>query len=107
MGVDDAEAGFRGADVVTVAASRLKPLFFNDEWIKEGATILVSGPFNTEESFLTTAKIVYDHTALQEAYVEDAVASGNKDAYYSGVIGGPFFRLIDAGKLPALHAVVE
>ncbi|MBP2236495.1 ornithine cyclodeaminase [Sinorhizobium kostiense] len=103
MGVDDAEAGFRGADVVTVAASRLKPLFFNDEWIKEGATILVSGPFNTEESFLTTAKIVYDHTALQEAYVEDAVASGNKDAYYSGVIGGPFFRLIDAGKLPALH----
>ncbi|WP_342637473.1 tyramine oxidase subunit B [Rhizobium jaguaris] len=103
VGVDDAEAGFRGADVVTVAASRLKPLFFNDDWIKEGATILVSGPFNTEESFLTDAKIVYDHTSLQEAYVEDAAASGNKDAYYGGVIGGPFFRLIDAGKLPPLH----
>ncbi len=39
---------------------------------------------------------------MQEAYVEDAIASGNKEAYYSGVIGGPFFRLIDAGKLPAL-----
>ncbi|MEK6420872.1 MAG: tyramine oxidase subunit B [Burkholderia gladioli] len=103
IGVDEAEAGFRGADVITVAASRLKPLHFKDEWIKEGATILVSGPFNTDESFLTGAKIVYDHTPLQEAYVEDAVASGNKDAYYAGVIGGPFFRLIDAGKLPALH----
>lgn len=103
VGVDEAEQGFRGADVVTVAASRLKPLFFNDDWIKEGATILVSGPFNTEESFLTSAKIVYDHTALQEAYVEDAIASGNKEAYYAGVIGGPFFRLIDAGKLPALQ----
>ncbi|KWF87024.1 ornithine cyclodeaminase [Burkholderia cepacia] len=102
VGVDEAEAGFRGADVITVAASRLKPLYFNDEWIKEGATILVSGPFNTDESFLTSAKIVYDHTPLQEAYVEDAIASGDKDAYYSGVIGGPFFRLIDAGKLPAL-----
>lgn len=102
IGVNEAEFGFRDADVITVAASRLKPLHFKDEWIKEGATILVSGPVNTEESFLTSAKIIYDHTALHEAYVEDAIGSGDKEAYYSGVIGGPFYRLIDAGKLPAL-----
>ncbi|MEX3815327.1 tyramine oxidase subunit B [Paraburkholderia sp. BR13439] len=102
IGVDEAEQGFRDADVITVAASRLKPLYFKDEWIKEGATLLVSGPFNTDESFLTNCKIVFDHTPLQEAYVEDAIASGNKEAYYSGVIGGPFYRLIDAGKLPSL-----
>lgn len=102
MGTDVAETGFRNADVITVAASRLKPLHFKDEWIKAGATILVSGPVNADESFLTSCRIVYDHTPLQEAYVEDAIASGNKDAYYSGVIGGPFYRLIDAGKLPAL-----
>ncbi|MER9445649.1 tyramine oxidase subunit B [Mesorhizobium sp. M0340] len=102
VGVDEPEAGFRDADVITVAASRLKPLHFKDEWIKEGATILVSGPVNSDESFLTSAKIVYDHTPLQEAYVEDAIASGDKEAYYNGVIGGPFYHLIDAGKLPAL-----
>lgn len=62
IGVDNAEAGFRDADVITVAASRLKPLFFEDRWIKKGATILVSGPVNTDESFLTSCKIVYDHT---------------------------------------------
>src|SRR5262249_45563602 len=78
IAVDDPEAGFRDADVITVAASRLKPLHFKDEWIKDGATILVSGPVNADESFLTSCKIVYDHTALQEAYVEDAIASGNK-----------------------------
>ena len=101
-GVDDAEAGIREADVITVAASRLKPLYIKDEWVRDGATVLVSGPMNSDESFLTSAKIVYDHTQLQEAYVEDAIASGNKEAYYSGVIGGPFYRLIDAGKLPKL-----
>ena len=101
-GVDQAEAGFRNSDVITIAASRLKPLHFKDEWIKEGTAILVSGPFNTDESFLTDCKVVYDHTPLHEAYVEDAVASGNKDTYYSGVIGGPLYRLIDAGTLPAL-----
>ncbi|MER9756193.1 tyramine oxidase subunit B [Mesorhizobium sp. M0166] len=102
VGVDDAEAGFRDVDVITVAASRLKPLHFKDEWIKEGSTILISGPVHSDESFWTNARIVYDHTSLHEAYVEDAIASRNKDGYYSVVIGGPFYRLIDAGKLPTL-----
>ena len=103
VGVDAAEEGFRGADVITVAASRLKPLKFDDDWIGEGATILVSGPVNSDESFWTDCRIVYDHTPLQEAYVEDAIASGDKEAYYNGVIGGPLYRLIDAGKLPELE----
>lgn len=101
-GTTDTAAGFRDADVITVAASRAKPLHVKDEWIKEGATILVSGPMGADESLLTSARIVYDHTPLQEAYVEDAIASGNKEAYYNSVIGGPFYRLIDAGKLPKL-----
>ena len=102
IGVNSAEFGFRDAGVITVAASRLQPLYFRDEWIKEGATVLVSGPVNTDESFLTSAKIIYDHTPLHEAYVEDAIGSGDKEAYYSGVIGGPLYRLIDQGKLPLL-----
>ncbi|TIL82597.1 MAG: ornithine cyclodeaminase, partial [Mesorhizobium sp.] len=102
VGVDDAEAGFREVDVITIAASRLKPLHFKDEWIKNGATILISGPVQSDESFWTDARIVYDHTPLHEAYVEDAIASGNKDGYYTGIIGGPFYRLIDAGKLQTL-----
>lgn len=62
----------------------------------------MSGPVNAEESFLTGRKVVYDHTPLEEAYVEDAIASGNKEGYYKNVIGGPFYRLIDEGKLPDL-----
>ena len=102
VGVDSAEEGFRGADVITVAASRLKPLKFADEWIEEGTTILVSGPVHSDESFWTDCRIVYDHTPLQEAYVEDAIASGDRQAYYNSVIGGPLYKLIDAGKLPRL-----
>lgn len=102
-GVDQTEAGFRGADVVTIAASRLKPLHFKDEWIKEGATLLATGPMNSDESFLTSCRLIYDHVGLHEAYVEDAVQSGDKEGYYKGVIGGPLYRLIDAGKLPALE----
>ena len=103
VGVDTPDRGFCGADVITVAASRLRPLKFDDDWIGDGATVLVSGPVNADESFWTDCRIVYDHTPLQEAYVEDAIASGDRHAYYNGVIGGPLYRLIDAGKLPPLE----
>ena len=104
VGVDSAEAGCRDADVITIAASRLKPLRLEDAWIKRGGTVLVSGPIDAEDSLLTDSVVVYDHTPLHEAYVEDAVTSGDRDTYYRGVIGGPLYRLIDAGQLPTLAA---
>jgi ornithine cyclodeaminase len=103
VGVETAQEGFSGADVITIAASRLQPLYFKDEWIREGATVLVSGPVNADESFWVNSRIVFDHTLLHEAYVEDAIASGDKQGYYKDVIGGPIYRLIDDGKLPQLR----
>lgn len=91
------------ADVVTVAASRVKPLEVQESWFAQGATILVSGPMSADESFWTNTRIVLDHVPLHEAYVEEAVASPDKLAAYDGVIGGPIYRLIDDGKLPALQ----
>lgn len=91
------------ADLVTVAASRLKPLHVEDSWFKSGVTVLLSGPLNADDAFWTGSTVFYDSIGLHEAYVEDAVASGDKQAYYAGVIGGPLYALIDRGELPALQ----
>lgn len=99
---DTVEEALRQADVITIAASRLKPLFIEDAWIQKGATVLISGPVNSNESFWLDTTLVYDNVGLHEAYVEEAIASGDKEQYYSGVIGGPLYRLIDAGKLKPL-----
>lgn len=90
------------ADVVSVAASRLKPLIVEDSWFAPGSTILISGPIRPDDAFWLNSKIVYDNIHLHEAYVEEAVASGDRQGYYDGVIGGPIYRLIDDGLLPAL-----
>lgn len=100
--VKSAEEAMRIGDVVTVAASRLKPLHLDSSWVKKGASILLSGPAKGNDELWTNSRIVYDHVQLHEAYVEEAVASGNKADYYSGVIGGPIYTLIDEGKIPAL-----
>jgi N-[(2S)-2-amino-2-carboxyethyl]-L-glutamate dehydrogenase len=91
------------ADVVTVAASRLKPLFVEDAWFKTGATVLLTGPMKAEDAFWLNSRIVYDHIALQEAYVVEALTAPEKLKYYDGVIGGPLYKLIDDGKLPPLR----
>lgn len=98
----DLEKAVRAADVISVAASRTAPLHFRREWVKPGCTILASGPLQCDESLWMDMDIVYDHIGLHHAYVEDAIQSGDKDDYYSGVIGGPIYRLIAAGRKPAL-----
>ncbi len=103
-GVTSLEEAISSADIITIAASRLKPLYMEEKWFKKGATVLFTGPGKSDESFWTNNKIIYDHVGLHEAYVEEAIASGDKQNYYDGVIGGPIYRLIDDGKLPELKA---
>jgi ornithine cyclodeaminase/alanine dehydrogenase-like protein (mu-crystallin family) len=96
------EEALRDSDVVTVAASRLKPLYVEDAWFKSGASVLLTGPLKAEDAFWLNSTIVYDNIRLHEAYVEEAVAGPDKLKYYDGVIGGPVYRLIDDGRLPSL-----
>ena len=98
----DLETAVRAADVISVAASRTAPLHIKREWVKDGCTILASGPLQCDESLWMDMEIVYDHIGLHHAYVSEAIESGDKENYYNGVIGGPIYRLIDAGKKPAL-----
>ncbi len=98
----DLETAVKAADVITVAASRLKPLYVKDEWLKAGVTVLITGPMQTDDSFWTSTKLIYDNVRLHEAYVQEAVESGDKETYYKGVIGGPIYTLIDEGKMPKL-----
>ncbi len=97
------EESFADADLITVAASRLKPLVLGSKWLKKGATVLLSGPAKADDDFWVKNRLVYDHVPMHEAYVEEAIGSGDKAGYYAGVIGGPIYTLIDAGKIQPLE----
>jgi ornithine cyclodeaminase/alanine dehydrogenase-like protein (mu-crystallin family) len=94
------------ADIVSVAASRLQPLRVESVWFKAGTTVLLSGPLQADDAFWLGSDVVYDHIGLHEAYVEEAIASGDRATYYAGVIGGPLYTLIDAGRLRPLQESV-
>ncbi|MDR1194727.1 MAG: ornithine cyclodeaminase [Peptococcaceae bacterium] len=100
---DDLAGVVRAGEVISVAASRLKPLHLESSWLQKGSLLMLTGPAKGDEALWTGTKIVFDNTKLQEAYVEDAISSGDKEGYYAGVIGGPIYSLIDQGKLPPLN----
>ncbi len=104
---DTLEEAMRAGDVITVAASRLKPLILDSTWLKKGVTILLSGPARGDDALWINSRLVYDHVPLHEAYVEEAIASGNKAEYYAGVIGGQIYTLIDEGKIQPLENSVS
>ena len=104
---NDLETVMRESDVVSVAASRLKPLYIQNEWVKPGATILLTGPATGDDDLWLKNRIVYDHIGLHENYVSEAIESGDKEKYYKGVIGGPLYHLIDEGKLRPLKESVS
>lgn len=89
----DLETAVRQADVINVAASRtrisehsgcvgqarlhhsgIRPVHFDQQ---EG------GSYEQDGGLWTKMKVVYDHIGLHEAYVEDAIATGDKEAYYA------------------------
>ncbi|WP_445489193.1 tyramine oxidase subunit B [Niallia sp. 03133] len=90
-------------DIISIAVSRTAPLYFKDEWVKKGAIVLLSGPAQSDSSFWSNSKIIYDNVKLHEAYVEEAESSGDKQAYYNGVIGGPIYKMIDEGKIQPIE----
>ena len=91
------------ADIITVAASRLKPLHIESSWLKKGALLMLTGPAKGDDALWTGSKIVYDNIKLHDADVEEAYASGDVAGYYAGVIGGPIYTQIDAGKVAKLE----
>ena len=97
----------RAGDIISVAASKIKPVIVKNEWIKEGSLIVTTGGCQLDEAYLTSARIVFDNPLMHKAYMQDAHRSASGvDAIYASMLAGCVYKLIDAGKLPPLDEAV-
>lgn len=91
-------------DIISVAASRLKPVIIRDEWLKKGSTALFTGASQVEEAYWSKAKVYFDNTKMHAAYMEEAHRSEvPADQVYNGMMAGVIYRMIEAGKLPGIE----
>jgi ornithine cyclodeaminase/alanine dehydrogenase-like protein (mu-crystallin family) len=91
------EEAVRLGDIISVAASAVKPVDIKDEWVKKGSLIIATGNCELEESYMFSSKIVYDNPLMWEAYMQDAKEIPPDEKPHPRQ---KFFDLIEEGKLP-------
>ena len=95
---DTLEEAVRAGDIVSVAASSLKPVNLKNEWLKEGSLLALSGRCNVDEDYFTSAKIIWDNVKMHEAYFEEHLALPESERFIAG-IGVQIYRLMYEKKL--------
>lgn len=65
------EEAVRTGDIVSVAASSLKPVNLSNDWLKPGSLLIFSGRCNVDEEYFSTSKIIWDNTKMHEVYFDE------------------------------------
>ena len=95
---DSLEEAVRAGDVVSVAASSLKPVSLKNEWLKPGSLLILSGRCTAGEEYFTSANIVWDNAKMHEVYFDEHLALPESERFTAG-IGVEIYRLMYEKKI--------
>ncbi len=95
------EDAVRPADIISVAASSVKPVNLKDEWLKAGSLLMFTGRCNVEESYYSSAKIIWDNPKMHDVYYDEHLLLPEDKRFING-IGVQIYRMVYENKLPAL-----
>lgn len=99
------EACIRKSDIVSIAASPKAPLFIKDEWIQEGASVLLTSPIEADDDFWLNNNLCFDNTKMHMAYYEEALQAGNILKANNG--WGKMYQLIEQKRLKPLEEEIS
>lgn len=89
---DSLEEAVRAGDIVSVAASSLKPVNLSNDWLKPGSLVIFSGRCNIDEEYFTSSKIIWDNARMHEVYFDEHLLLPEEQRFVNG-IGVQIYRL--------------
>lgn len=95
------EDAVRAADIVSVAASSLKPIHMENSWLKAGSLIIFTGRCNIDNDYYLSSKVIWDHAPMHEVYFDEHLQLPENERFING-IGVQIYRLMHEGKLPPI-----
>ena len=95
------EEAVKSADIVSVAASSVKPIHIDDTWLKPGSLIIFTGRGTIGEDYYKDAKIYWDHAPMHQVYYDEHLQLSEDKRFVNG-IGVQIYRLMFEGKLPPI-----
>lgn len=98
---DTMEEAVKKGDIVSIAASSLKPITLQNEWLKKGSLLIFSGRCNVDEEYFTSSKIVWDNTRMHEVYFDEHLLLPEDQRFING-IGVQIYRFMYEKKIPPI-----
>ena len=95
------EEAITGADIVSVAASSVKPIHIEEAWLKKGSVVMFTGRGTITEDYYLNAKVVWDHAPMHEVYYDEHLLLPENERFVNG-IGVQIYRMMFEGKLPPI-----
>jgi len=95
------EEAITGADIVSVAASSVKPIHIEEAWLKPGSVVMFTGRGTITEDYYLNAKVVWDHAPMHEVYYDEHLMLPENERFVNG-IGVQIYRMMYEGKLPPI-----
>lgn len=100
------EEAVRMGDIISVAASPVKPISLKNEWLKKGSLLIFSGRGGVDEEYFTSVKTIWDNRKMHEAYYEEHMALPENERFING-IAVQIYRFMYEGKLPPITEAVS
>lgn len=95
------EEAVRAGDIVSVAASSVKPIKLENDWLKKGSLLIFSGRGSVDEEYFTTSKVIWDNTKMHEVYYDEHMLLPENERFING-IAVQIYRFMYEGKLPPI-----
>ena len=100
-GTDSLEEAVRAGDIISVAASPVKPIHLHNDWLKKGSLLIFSGRGGVDEDYFTSAKIVWDNPRMHEEYFREHLTLPEGERFVNG-IAVQIYKLMYEGRIPPI-----
>lgn len=95
------EDAIKAADIISVAASSVKPIHIEESWLKPGSLVMFTGRGTITEDYYLNSKVVWDHAPMHEVYYDEHLMLPEEERFVNG-IGVQIYRMMYEGKLPPI-----
>ena len=95
------EEAVKAGDIISVAASPVKPISLENSWLKKGSLLIFTGRGGVDEEYFKASKVVWDNAKMHEVYYDEHLLLSEKERFVNG-IAVQIYRMMYEGKLPPI-----
>ena len=97
-GTTSIEEAVSVGDIVSVAASPVKPIMLKDEWLKKGSLLIFSGRGGVEGDYFANNRVIWDNPKMHEVYYDEHMMLPENERFING-IAVQIYRFMYDGKI--------